>query len=93
MDTTVGGFVAGGAHPGTFCPFVQQYFPLPPFSQQSGFVAPFLQQYGPLPPVAHYKRHILVMNYFNDLIYIRILFLVLDNHNQLFLWPLVSLLA
>ena len=45
--------IVGGAHPGTFCPLVQQYFPFPPFSQQSLFVAPFGQQNGPLPPLVH----------------------------------------
>lgn len=40
----------GKVHVGLFAPFVQQYGPLPPLSQQSALFAPFTQQYLPLPP-------------------------------------------
>ena len=40
----------GKLHVGLFTPFVQQYDPLPPLSQQSALFAPFTQQYLPLPP-------------------------------------------
>jgi hypothetical protein len=36
---------------GLLAPLVQQYFPFPPFSQQSWLLAPFKQQYLPVPPL------------------------------------------
>ena len=51
--TLVVGACVGTSQLGLFAPFVQQYFPRPPFSQQSLFEAPFMQQKGPKPPLIH----------------------------------------
>lgn len=42
-----GGGGVGSSHCGFVAPFVQQYFPLPPLSQQSALLAPLAQQKGP----------------------------------------------
>jgi len=46
--------VGGPSHLGLSYPFVQQYFPFPPFSQQSLLSTPLKQQYLPLPPFGHF---------------------------------------
>jgi hypothetical protein len=45
--------LVGSSHVGLSAPFVQQYLPLPLFTQQSLFEAPFSQQNGALPPLEH----------------------------------------